>query len=101
MNVQSDSNREITLTRLIAAPRELLFKVFTKADHLARWFGPKGFTVTTHSADIREGGSLYYTMTGLTAPIMPTETTTTKSSPIAASPTRMAAKSMTPSTISK
>ena len=64
MNVQSDINREITLTRLIAAPRELLFKVFTEADHLARWFGPKGFTVTTHRADIREGGSLYYTMHG-------------------------------------
>ncbi len=49
-------DREIVLSRVIDAPRELVFAAWTDADHLGRWFGPSGFTCTTHEADIREGG---------------------------------------------
>ncbi len=64
MNIHSADNRQITLTRLINAPRELLFQVFTDADHHANWHCPDGFTITTHNADIRVGGTLRYTMHG-------------------------------------
>lgn len=49
-------DREIVLTQVFDAPRELVFDAWTKPEHLSRWFGPKGFTLTTHEADIRVGG---------------------------------------------
>lgn len=48
--------REIVLTRVFEAPRELVFKAWTDADHISTWFGPKGFICTTHEIDVRVGG---------------------------------------------
>ena len=48
--------REIVLTRVLDAPRALVFRAWTNIEHLGRWFGPAGFTCTTHAADLREGG---------------------------------------------
>jgi uncharacterized protein YndB with AHSA1/START domain len=42
------SDREIVTTRVIDAPRELVFKAWTDPEHLAQWWGPKGFTNTRH-----------------------------------------------------
>ena len=39
------SDREIVVTHTIQAPRSLVFEVYTKAEHLARWWGPDGPTV--------------------------------------------------------
>lgn len=58
------SEREIVLERTFDAPRERVFAAWTDPAHLARWFGPRGFTTTTHEADIREGGVWRYTMHG-------------------------------------
>lgn len=58
------SDREITLTRLIGAPRELVFKVWTQPEHVAKWWGPSGFTNTVHSMDVRPGGTWHHTMHG-------------------------------------
>ena len=41
--------REIVLTRVIDAPRELVFRAWTDKDQVSKWFGPRGFTVTTPS----------------------------------------------------
>ncbi len=49
-------SREITLTRVLFAPRELVFRAWTDPQHLARWFGPAGFTVTHCEVDARVGG---------------------------------------------
>lgn len=49
-------DREIVLSRVIAAPRALVFKVWTDPAHLPHWFGPAGFTVETQEIDIRPGG---------------------------------------------
>ncbi len=49
-------DREIVLSRVFDAPRELVFKVWTDADHVGKWFGPRGFTCTTHAIDVRVGG---------------------------------------------
>jgi uncharacterized protein YndB with AHSA1/START domain len=48
--------REIVLSRVFSAPRELVFKAWTDANHVTKWFGPKGFETTTHEIDVRVGG---------------------------------------------
>jgi uncharacterized protein YndB with AHSA1/START domain len=52
--------REITITRVFDAPRELVFQAWTDPDHLARWFGPAGFEVPRDSVSIepRVGGRI-------------------------------------------
>lgn len=56
--------RELTLTRTLAAPRELVFKAWTDPEHLARWWGPAGFTNPVCQVDLRPGGALYIVMRG-------------------------------------
>jgi uncharacterized protein YndB with AHSA1/START domain len=56
--------RSIVTTRLIDAPRELVFDAFTNPEHLAQWWGPIGFTTTTHTFDLRPGGGWRLTMHG-------------------------------------
>jgi len=43
-------------SRLMPAPRPLVFAMFTDAGRLARWWGPKGFTAPTVELDVRVGG---------------------------------------------
>lgn len=54
--------REFTLTRTFDAPRELVFRVWTDAEHLAGWFGPKGIPVFSSKLDLRPGGVHLYGM---------------------------------------
>lgn len=58
------SDREIVLTRIFSAPRELVFTVFTDPLHLPHWWGPRGFTITTHAIDVRPGGTWRFIMHG-------------------------------------
>ena len=44
------------LTRVFDAPRELVWDTFTKAEHLARWWGPRRYAITVHEFDVRPGG---------------------------------------------
>ena len=44
-------DREIVLSRVIAAPRDLVFRAWTDPQHLPMWFGPEGFKVETHEID--------------------------------------------------
>ncbi len=48
--------RAIVITRLIDAPRELVFEAWTTPEHYARWWGPTGFSITTQDFEFREGG---------------------------------------------
>jgi uncharacterized protein YndB with AHSA1/START domain len=57
-------DREIVLTRVFDAPRDLVFKAWTEKEHISRWFGPKGFTTTTHEMDVRVGGMWRFEMLG-------------------------------------
>ena len=59
-----DSPTEFHIRRLIAAPRETVFAAFADPKGLAVWWGPNGFTTTTHAMDFREGGDWVYTMHG-------------------------------------
>ncbi len=49
-------DREIVLSRVISAPRALVFKAWSDPRHLPRWFGPAGFTIETQDIEIRVGG---------------------------------------------
>jgi uncharacterized protein YndB with AHSA1/START domain len=49
--------RELVVTRVIDAPRQLVFKAWTQPEHIARWWGPHGFTTIHCEMDIRVGGA--------------------------------------------
>ena len=54
----------IITTRLIAAPRELVWKILTTPEHLQHFWGPDGFKNTYESFDLREGKEARFTMHG-------------------------------------
>ncbi|MGH8369981.1 MAG: SRPBCC family protein [Gammaproteobacteria bacterium] len=64
MSQTSDLEREVTLTRTLDAPRELVFKVWTDPQHLAQWWGPHGFTNPVCDVDLRPGGKILIHMRG-------------------------------------
>jgi uncharacterized protein YndB with AHSA1/START domain len=51
------AERELVITRVLDAPRSLVFKVWTQPEHLVRWWGPKGFTAPSWEMDVRPGGA--------------------------------------------
>lgn len=59
-----DDDRAIVITRVIDAPRELVFKAWTTPHHLGNWFGPHGFTTTTREFSLTPGGAWRFTMHG-------------------------------------
>jgi uncharacterized protein YndB with AHSA1/START domain len=56
--------RSIIGVREFDAPRDLVFSVWTDPKHLAQWWGPNGFTTTTHSFEMRPGGVWRFVMHG-------------------------------------
>lgn len=60
----SASELEIVATRVFRAPRELAFKMWTDREHISNWWGPRGFTTTTHKMDVRPGGEWLFVMHG-------------------------------------
>ncbi len=52
----SSDGRVLIVSRIIAAPRRLVFKAWTEPEHVARWWGPQGFVTTFCEMDIRVGG---------------------------------------------
>src|SRR5689334_10700993 len=58
------ADRELVVSRLIDAPRELVFEAFTEVRHLSQWWGPEGFTTTTQAFEFRVGGEWVFVMHG-------------------------------------
>ena len=52
--------RELVVTRVFDAPRELMWKALTEPERLERWWGPKGFTSRIHKLELRPGGLFLY-----------------------------------------
>jgi len=52
--------RELVITRVVNAPRELVWKAFTEAERLAKWWGPAGYTMRVSALDFRTGGLFLY-----------------------------------------
>ena len=63
MAEKSKSN-QIHITRIYDAPRQAVWEAWTDPAQVAQWWGPRGFTLTTHSKDLRPGGHWHYTMHG-------------------------------------
>lgn len=74
MPAKSKSN-ELTLTRVYDAPVETVWDAWTDPEQTAKWWGPRGFTLTTHSKDLRVGGHWHYTMHGPDGTDYPNKTT--------------------------
>jgi uncharacterized protein YndB with AHSA1/START domain len=58
------TEREFIITRTLSAPPALVWQVWSDPVHLAKWWGPNGFTNTIASHDLRTGGEWLYTMHG-------------------------------------
>ena len=61
-NSPDRSAQEFAITRVLDAPRKLVFDAWSKPEHLARWWGPKGFTVKIETLEFRPGGRFHYSM---------------------------------------
>jgi uncharacterized protein YndB with AHSA1/START domain len=60
----SAAEREVVISRVFNAPRELVFAAWTDPKQVVQWWGPRGFTTTTHEMDVRPGGVWRFTMHG-------------------------------------
>src|SRR4051812_48291579 len=63
MAAKKPSN-EIKITRVYDAPVKTVWDAWTDPAQVGQWWGPRGFTLTTHSKDLRAGGTWRYTMHG-------------------------------------
>ncbi len=63
MSPKNKSN-ELHITRVYDAPVKAVWDAWTDPKKAAKWWGPRGFTITTHSKDLRVGGHWSYTMHG-------------------------------------
>ncbi|MGV8934707.1 MAG: SRPBCC domain-containing protein, partial [Gallionellaceae bacterium] len=62
--VQTEAERTVELSRMLNAPRELVWKVMTEPEHQNNWWGPDGFRNVEVSMDFRVGGTWSYVMVG-------------------------------------
>jgi uncharacterized protein YndB with AHSA1/START domain len=61
---QPSEDREFIHSRLVDAPRERVFKAITVPAHLAKWWGPEGFTSTFEVCEPRPGGTWRFVLHG-------------------------------------
>lgn len=61
-NSTTVTGKTFVFTRVVNAPRELVFKVTTEREHLAHWWGPKGFDLTITRFEPKVGGMFLYKM---------------------------------------
>ena len=58
------AEREIVISRVFDAPREVVWNAWTDPNQVVQWWGPRGFTTTIHEMDVRPGGAWRHTMHG-------------------------------------
>lgn len=61
---EKSKSSEIKITRVYDAPVEVVWEAWSDERQVAKWWGPRGFTLTSHSKDLRPGGIWHYTMHG-------------------------------------
>jgi uncharacterized protein YndB with AHSA1/START domain len=57
LEVTTPSDREIVMTRIFDAPRDLVFEAHSSCEHLSRWWGPRGYEIVGCEVDFRPGGA--------------------------------------------
>jgi uncharacterized protein YndB with AHSA1/START domain len=70
MNTSDTMAGDFVLSRVLDAPRELVWKCFTDPAHMKQWWGPKGVKVVKSDMDLRPGGTYLYGMQVPNAPVM-------------------------------
>src|SRR6267143_566029 len=70
-NIMANKEQELVLTRVLYAPRELVFKAWTDPKHVAQWWGPRGFTNPVCELDVRPGGAILIHMRGPDGTVYP------------------------------
>lgn len=64
MSKREEKPNEIYITRIYDAPVKAVWDAWTDPKQVAMWWGPRGFTLTTHSKDLKVDGHWNYTMHG-------------------------------------
>jgi len=64
LEITTPSDREILMTRAFDAPRELVFEVWTRPEHVRHWWGPRSSTMIHCEAEVRPGGAWRYVARG-------------------------------------
>lgn len=64
LQVTTPSDREVRLTRVFDAPRQLVWDAFTKPELMKRWFGPRGWSLIECTIDLRVGGGWRFVLQG-------------------------------------
>ena len=64
LHVTTPGEREIVLTRVFDAPRQLVFDALTRPELLERWFGPHGYSLAVCEVDLRVGGKWRFVVRG-------------------------------------
>ena len=58
------SGRTLSITRLLDAPRDLVWEVWTNPEHIKHWWGPEGFTNSIDKMEVSPGGTWQFVMHG-------------------------------------
>jgi uncharacterized protein YndB with AHSA1/START domain len=61
---EQTADREIVISRVFDAPREVVWQAMTDPQHVIHWWGPRGFTTTIEEMDVRVGGVWKHIMHG-------------------------------------
>jgi uncharacterized protein YndB with AHSA1/START domain len=64
LKVTTPSDREVVLTRVFDAPKELVFTALTTPELLKRWFGPHGWNLVVCDVDLKVGGAWRFVLEG-------------------------------------
>ena len=57
LTVTMPSDREMVMTRVFDAPRDLVFEAHTSCEHMSNWWGPRKYEVASCEIDFRPGGT--------------------------------------------
>jgi uncharacterized protein YndB with AHSA1/START domain len=57
LTVTTPSDREIVMTRVFDAPRDLVFEAYSSCEHLSHWWGPRKYEFASCELDFRPGGA--------------------------------------------
>jgi uncharacterized protein YndB with AHSA1/START domain len=64
LTIALPSDREIVMTRVFDAPRELVFEAYTDPEAIPQWWGPRAYTTTVEKMDVRPGGAWRFVQRG-------------------------------------
>jgi uncharacterized protein YndB with AHSA1/START domain len=64
LQVTTPTDREVVLTRVFDAPRDMVYDALTKPELLKRWFGPRGWSLVVCEVDLKVGGKWRFVLSG-------------------------------------